>query len=273
MDTPVSIHDLVGACKPSGAQLNYQMCPICGDDRWKYYINPENGRWFCFNGAHYAGGVLDTTPEEGDEGYGDKLLAMLQPKVHNVEHHDIMLPPFKQLSRPAGEYLWQRGVRNEQQTAYGMVEQQSEPRIIVPYTEHGYITYWTARAYAFVHGPKYMYPTGVDKRLFFTRALPEKKEIVIVEGVFDALAVERAGFPAVAIGGKTVVHSARADLLDALESYAKVYIMLDWDALGDSLALKEWLDCEFPGSVLTRPCTAKDPAEMEQDEIRKAINP
>lgn len=271
MDRPVSIHDITGQHKASGSQICYQVCPFCKDERWKFYINPENGRWFCFAGAHYTGGVLDTTPQEEEDKYSHNLLAMLQPKVKDIEYQDIMLPPFVPLSLAAHNYLNKRGLEDRQLAEYGMVEQASEPRVIIPFVEWGCITYWIARAYGHVHGPKYMYPTGIDKRPFKTHA-GAGGPLVIVEGIFDALAVERAGYRSVALGGKTIVQSAYQGVIELCGQYEQVMIMLDWDALADALALKDRLEVDCGGEVHIRPCTAKDPAEMTREEIQKAVN-
>jgi DNA primase len=51
---------------------------------------------------------------------------------------------------------------------------------------------------------------------------------VVVEGVFDWLALRGWGYPAVALVGTHV----RADLLDALRGFQRLYLVLDNDAAG-----------------------------------------
>ena len=269
--TVKTMDDLTGMCKPSSSQVCYQICPVCKDNRWKFYIDPESGKWFCFSGSHYDGGILEVRLN-AESSYTEQILnIMYPPTVEDIEYKDIFMPPFKHLSDEANEYLLMRNVSEVQIQSYRMVEQLDEPRIIIPFTEYGVITYWTARAYSTTGGPKYVYPTGIDRRLFFTHR-KDQLNLVIVEGVFDALAVEVAGYSAVALGGKTITDAMAECLMEHAYGYEHVAIMLDADALGDAIQLKTELELAIGGGdVLIRPCTAKDPGSMFPGEIREVI--
>ncbi len=107
-------------------------------------------------------------------------------------------------------------------------------RIVIPiHNASGELIAYAGRA---IDGqePKYRFPAGFRKLLVLFnlhRAIDEKtRTVAVVEGLFDAIAVHQAGYPAVvALMGSALSHH-QADLLYA--HFDNVLLMLDGDDAG-----------------------------------------
>lgn len=258
-----------GDSRPSGDQINYRHCPKCGSDGWNTYLNPATGGWFCFAGHHHDGGRVDVGLD-GDNP-GAQLLRMLAAAPEYLEWPEVELPPYHELSRQASRYLDKRGIDSDMQRQLGLVEWEGQHRVIVPYFRNGDLVFWTSRRYSkrLGEGPKY-WSQGGAKPLYrpFLRAAPSEK-LVLVEGVFDALAVSRAGYHPVALGGKSLPAYHRKELLTLANGYGTIVVLLDEDALAKALELRDDLQARF-----TQPVQLKvvphgvDPGDMAPDQIR-----
>jgi DNA primase len=138
---------------------------------------------------------------------------------------------------------------------------------VVPFFWNGELVYWTSRAYSGeARGPKYVAAPGRHP-LYVLPALEPKP--VVVEGVFDAMQVAMAGLPAIALGGKSLPPYLEPMMKQVVE-HAEVYIMLDRDAVGDSVKLAERID-QFAVCTRILVPTAKDPGDMSPGDIRKLV--
>ena len=133
------------------------------------------------------------------------------PSWNVVVHHFVT-----QLGYSLSELDEVCGVRNaEGKTAVGSIFTLS-----IPYRTAGEIRGFIFRRVGESDGPKYMANRGLDRKSRFFNipsALPGK-EIVVVEGEFDALKAESAGLgcPVVAIGGSEIAGERRRQIEDAL---------------------------------------------------------
>lgn len=229
-----------GLSRPSGTQLNYQHCPSCGSDGWKVYQNPDTGAWICFRCN--ARGCADVGVTK------DRLLLQLERRVTRREWPEMLLPKYEPLSRSARLYLQRRGISDP--ARYGIVELAESTRVLIPYRGPlGRVVYWTTRSYLDDGQPKYM--TAPGRHPLYVLPGPD---MVVVEGVFDAIAVrQNGGRGAVALGGKTIPAYLRAELREL----SPATIMLDGDALKDALRLKQ----ELPDAKIHMLPVGVDPAE------------
>jgi hypothetical protein len=246
---------------------------VCGDDRYKTFVNPENGKWICFSGACGARGVVDMGMAAEPRAAGQDILDTLErsfQKAGLFEWEEIDLPPFHELTFPARRYLKCRGIDEESTRRLGLVEWEDMSRILIPFfSNRGALIYWTSRRYSdeLGHGPKYL--TAPGKHPLFVRE-GSSTILVIVEGVFDALAVERAGYSAVALGGKSLPTYLVRNLLTLAGGYDTIVVALDSDALDAALRIRAQLSDRMAVKIVTPP-TGRDPGDMSPAEIREMV--
>lgn len=266
---PESLSDFRGECRPSGEQINFQMCPVCGHTGWKLYVNPVTGAWFCFAGIHNRGGHVKVgLPTEARTSYLLELLRS-QPEIPVWEETD--LPPWEPLSKSALRYMKRKyDVDAETAKRRGMVEWTDHYRIVIPYFDSaGSLIFWTSRRYSETvgQGPKYL--TGPGTKPLYVRHA-DSDRLVLVEGVFDALSVERAGYAAAALGGKSLPKYLRPFLLTEAERYGIINVMLDTDALDKALGIRNQLLSKRNVAVCAYP-PGQDPGDMSPEQIQEII--
>lgn len=267
---PKSVTDFTGPTRGSGEEINHMHCPVCGSQGWNVYLNTVTGKWFCFASGHGSGGMVAT--EDWSDTARAELLQLLSYGVPNTHTWpEVDLPVWRPLGPIAVNYLIRRDVQMSTCGILGIVELDASPRILVPYRgPHGRIIHWTGRAFGSeVSGaPKYLSAPG-SKPLFMLPNWEAVSGAVLVEGPFDAIAVWQAtGLPVISIGGKVLSKQAELDLRQLVRG--KLWIMLDGDAQGAAMTLKDRLMDKF---VCTQVMLQgrMDPADMPPDEIRRRI--
>lgn len=257
---PKTFEDFPGNSKESGTQINFQTCPVCGDQRFKVYVDPDNGKWFCF--AHDSGGCVEVGMKR--EGWAARLMDQVTRR-HGVDKAidwpEISMPVWEPLSTKAERYLARRGIDIATARQLGIVEMEDSLRVILPYFgPTGQIIYWSARAYSeFEDGPKYMGASGRHP-LYVLPGWNQTDELVVVEGAFDAIAVhQRTGLHVAALGGKTLPKYLRPELLGLVKR--KITMLLDSDALASALKIRTWLPRRLEVSIVPLP-DGEDPASL-----------
>ena len=271
---PQSLADFTSPCRPSGTQLNYKLCPVCGHDEWKVYVNPETGWWFCHAGRHNAGGRIEIGLDP--EHPGQDILDMLKPPPTVASDVEVELPEYEDLSDAALRYLKKRGIDWADASLMGMVEQADELRIIIPFFKEGRIVYWAARSYTMMQGgPKYK-NADMPRQLYYLPAGHGKPvPLVVVEGVFDSIRLRQTGFASVAIGGTTVPEHLQKELLTLAAGYGTICVMLDSTALDKALKLHSFLRERLPQKirVILYPPSDKplDPSDLTVEQIQELL--
>ena len=279
---PRTLSDFPGECKPSGEQINYKNCPICGSTAWKVFVDPTKGKWVCFGGRHpspphggYPGGNLKI--EGHEDAPGKHILDLLTPESDVVEWGEIELPDWEPLSHMAGLYLRRRGIDERMSTALGLVEWTDKYRILIPYFDDaGQLIYYTSRRYSecLGEGPKYLTAPGKHPLYYLGGiSFEPTNDVIIVEGCFDAMKVSLSGYDATALGGKSLPHYLERLLLTSVRGYGIIYILLDRDAMPQALRLRSLLTTKPGiGQVDVRFCPRNlDPGSMTPEEIREVL--
>ncbi|MDA2918050.1 toprim domain-containing protein [Desulfobacterota bacterium AH_259_B03_O07] len=146
-------------------------------------------------------------------------------------------------------------------------------RIIMPVWNSGRIVYLTGRAYPdstiTENNPKYLHLRNSDlvyRQIAFSEKL-NKKDCIVTEGVFDAIAFNKVGFNSCALLGTNPGEYAKQQLSNAK---AKRYFCFDNDEAGEESSYK--LSRQFKGYVVNLG-NDKDPdellAELGFDEFKK----
>jgi hypothetical protein len=260
MDTkPKSLADFGGPTRTSGEQIVFQICPVCGSQKWKTYVNPRTGLWWCHAPEHSGGGVVDVGAPLS--GAGENILHLLQGQPERVDWPEINLPRLTPLSWRARRYLRRRGIDEQLAARLGIREMEDRMRVVVPYFgPSGGIIYWTARSYSDLEeGPKYLAASGKHP-LYVLPSWHPAEDVLVVEGVFDAIAAHQAtGRTVVALGGKALPRYLTQDLLEVAAQ--RLTVALDSDALADALKLRNRLATKRQVTVVPLPL-GEDPASM-----------
>lgn len=239
------IKEGIGHNKQRGHETVFKDCPFCGNDRWNFELNMPKQKWHCwvcgkggllqsllnFLDIQYDG-ILPTPPKEKKEasqGTGEVFF----PKGMVVQIEQCKIKD-KVLA-----YLRSRGITEEdiqtyeimwwedQVAANGAVE--SVQRLIFPFRNGvGNLVFWTARTIYKNIRPKY-YHAAVPKldRIIKYDGQGDDTAIYMVEGVFDALRLNKMG--------KTVIILMGTDIPDVVIEYIRAekkqaVLVLDNDA-------------------------------------------
>jgi len=268
---------LVGKIRTSGTQVVYQSCPICGNTSWKLYVDPSNGKWFCFGGRHGAGGILSGFQPD----YDDTLLRATR-KPEKPEPVEVELPPNVPLCRTARKYLHDRGFGEGVWKHWGVVEWRAQGRIIIPFfSSAGVLTSWTSRLYMpDDKRPKYKHAPG-PVPVYVPVAFPDTEpsnHMVVVEGPLDAWRVQCAGHLAgnevmpLAINGKNISQNRMKQLLTLANRCGIITVLLDSDAVGEAVKLQAELAARTCASVrLVQLPRGMDPADMGLRELARML--
>ncbi len=170
-------------------------------------------------------------------------------------------------------YLTQRGISQNVALAYKLGYCRSGPyadRLILPVYEDGNLMSWQARS-AIGAEPKYLSATtnSRGKLLFGFDQLPENaREVVVVEGPIDVLALARAEVPAVALMG---THSTPAQAFKlATRGVEVAHLCLDPE--GTFLA-RQKVRAALKGHLRLRelpPGDGEDPGASSEPSLRAA---
>lgn len=128
-----------------------------------------------------------------------------------------------------------------------------------------------------VNGPRYRYPKGfpIGNHLFASWMIKNQRKVALVEGTLDAIACWDARVPALALYGSRIT-SHQVKLLVRL-GIEQVVIFTDNDKAGIE-AVDQIADALKGTGILTRRVqyrtywSAKDPGELQPDQIRKAFH-
>jgi DNA primase len=260
-------------------------CPVCDEDRNKgnmevNYFSHVYKCWSCgdINGTHGPLGKLFDV-------YGNKK----QKKVYNVlqpedfkpkekKKHFVKLPdgftkfkdsnPKYPIRQQAYNYLKNRGITDEIIEKYdiGFCDKGSHSnRIIVPsYNKKGELNYYTARSWLPYTKAKYKNPEAEKDKIIFNEYLINwKKDIYLVEGVFDAFFLPNS----IPMLGKHLPSL----LFETLYSKAKknIIISLDGDAFQNAIQLYEELN---GGELYNRIKLVKLPKDKDVCDLRGQID-
>ncbi len=257
-DKPKTLSDFTGPSKSSGSQVVYQYCPVCGSSRFKTYVNPLTGSWYCHAPEHTGGGKVDVGLSLVNRGR-----TFLEGRARRAREQwsEIQLPAYQPLCRRALRYLLKRGISERRAASLGIVEMEDSMRVIIPYFgADGEITYWNARSYSKLQdGPKYLGASGRHP-LYVRPNWQAQETVVVVEGVFDAIAVESHTEHTVAsLGGKFLPGYLVLDLLQLCTR--RLVLVLDSDALTDALKLRSRLQTKRQVTIIPLP-VGEDPASL-----------
>lgn len=247
-------------------EIRIQECPKCFNDKWKVYINTEKRIWFCQRcqwGLHIndicvlfsevSGKNIHSIrmelaetviPAVTDEKFMEELSSRLEKKeeVDEFNIDPIDLPGSEGLDGVMGgrakRYLLDRGLTAEDIGYYQLrlsnkLRNNIGPWAVFPVTYYGVPVAAQGRKFTNNQEPRYL---STDKIANWMWPIDENNlaniektgKVVLVEGVFDALAYIKAGIPALCTFGKNLARS-QIRLLQA-HNVKELYLSYDADA-------------------------------------------
>lgn len=231
-------------------------CPNCDDTTKHLYVNQDRNVYHCFKCG--AGGVIQTSNEPNLEQFDIKTKYTKEQinrqrqeynKLYKLVDKAVIksLPPNigayeYNKHHPAYKYLIDRGIISDEVRDYDIRVATDKNgicknSIIFPVCNSiGNLKYFVCRKYDRSE-PKYINaPWPKNDTLFITMSKYASRNVtVIVEGIFDALAIARLGYRGIALLGK----KATAQQLDRLSKMSTTFLIyLDTDALSHAIQLK-----------------------------------
>ena len=280
------VNSVLGAGKSTARGNQAYHCPFCHHSKPKLEVNFTEGQknpWHCWV-CNKKGTNLVTLLKQA-QAPEDKI-AEIKKHVSYKDYRDntkkveaINLPKeFKPLleltksdikGRQALAYLKKRGVSKADIMRYNIGYCDGgvyDYMIIIPsYSHEGSLNYFVARNYN-PHSPvKYKNPPMSKDVVPFELFINWSSPLILVEGMFDALAVKRNAIPLL---GKHIQRELMKKIVTS--EVKKIYIALDQDAQKDALKFCEQLLNEGKEVYLVN-MQEKDPSEMGFKEVTKLI--
>ena len=257
-------------------------CPFCvdrgktPDEEYKLGFNYVTGQAHCFrcnwssrSGGFRALGVasvaesipLDRRPEDS-----------IAAKPQLPEDFELVYEATGHWQNVARKYLRDRNITRDQMKEHQIGMSLIGPtryRIVFPIRDAGRrLRGWSARGFVGQEEPKWLHSPGL-RTGFWARRAGDK--LVLVEGIFDALAVARIpieGVAVMAMLGTRLTEEKRRDL----KEYSSVVLWLDSDAAGRK-GMEEVAGYFYDGAVKVEYILSgkKDPGSMSDTELETAF--
>ena len=223
-------------------------CPFCNHHKKKLAINLISHKWHCWICDAKGGDIyqLFRKAKITNKAYYDELKTIVPDK--NITSKDdietIMLPvEFKSLQflspqpeyKRAMKYLNSRNISMDDIIKFNIgycEEGQFRERVIIPSYDKSYnLNYFVGRS-SNENPFKYKNPKISKNIVGFESYIDWNNPIVLVEGVFDAIAMRHNAIP---LFGKTLPKLLRERISKYRPEY--IYICLDSDALNDAIKI------------------------------------
>ena len=280
------VNSVLGAGKPTARGNQAYHCPFCHHSKPKLEVNFTDGQknpWHCWvcnkKGTNLITLLKQAKAPEDKITEVKKHVSYKSYRDNTKKVEAINLPKeFKPLleltksdikGRQALAYLKKRGVSKADIMRYNIGYCDGgvyDYMIIIPsYSHEGSLNYFVARNYN-PHSPvKYKNPPMSKDVVPFELFINWSSPLILVEGMFDALAVKRNAIPLL---GKHIQRELMKKIVTS--EVKKIYIALDQDAQKDALKFCEQLLNEGKEVYLVN-MQEKDPSEMGFKEVTKLI--
>jgi len=251
-------------------------CPFCNHHKKKLQINTETQKWHCWvcNKGGYKVGIL-LRKINAPKSIISEVLKILgdyrgvSKDKEEVTKYDVSLPQcYKPLWKPSEDPLYKNAIHYLKGRNIGPIDilrysigfcssNGYSNRIIIPsYDADGKLNYFMARDMFPNSKFKYKNPPMSKDTVGFEMFINWKEPIVLVEGIFDAIAIRNNAIPLFGkFPSKTLVMRL------AEKQVKKVYVALDEDAKQDAIKLSKFL-MDYGIKTYLLDMKDKDPSEL-----------
>ena len=281
-------------------------CPVCGESRYRLYVNTETGALYCHN-CQFKGTIvnliqavehipyfqakqiiLDYNPIEYTPHYTQQAIDENDVgKFANIAKRYVPLPEEYQklddcvnhTAEKARKYLHKRGITDNQISYHNIgvcCTGEYKNRVIIPIYNNNVMEFWVARDITGKAALKEKsphnepYQLGKSDVLFnIDNAARNYGTIVLSEGIFDALSWGHIG---VALLGKTLYNSQLNTILQ-YKPYldGEIFVALDADALDATKDVAYKLSAFFNVHVVSIPVEYDDPNKYLLTHSKSAL--
>jgi DNA primase len=256
-----------------------------------FQINVRQPLVHCFAGCGISGNYEDAIAMI--EGVGNREArrrilrhsSLGKPEVRRKRERtvdvvsDLDLSDFSFVPQVATNYLDSRGIDGSSIALWQLGWNADEKRVTIPaFDLQRRLRFVIQRAVLPKQFPKYLYPDDSDKtRLLFGACqidlgMVRSEGIVLVEGSLDVIRLHQHGFRNVVGILGSFVSEFQAREISSLRP-KRIFTMFDKDASGVSATISTYnrLGRKIPIRVCRFPKGKDDPAEMEREEVSRAI--
>lgn len=276
----------------SGSEIHI-CCPVCGETRYRLYINLTTGQVYCHN-CQFKGTVVNLIqfiegisytaarerfnvikgniilPDNVEDALEKRLMRVPEVQKRSVplpEEFQLISSSTNMVAQRAERYLAKRGITQKQidQHHIGVCATgQYANRIIIPIYQEGKLKFWVARAMSSEVKLKERSPSNSfyqysKSEVIFNldRAANKYHSAVISEGIFDALSWGSIG---ISLLGKSLYDAQFNLLLSYRDQLSEgLYVALDADAERDAMVMAKVLSSFFPVKIIRIPSEFDDP--------------
>lgn len=238
------LKESLGAYKNRGDEIIFKECPWCNNDKWNFEVNSVKLKWHCW--VCGKGGNLPSLLNFMDIQYtGDLPLPPKERPLESRGTNEVYLPkgvvPLNQckIKDKVMGYLGSRGITEADVLKYAVMWWPENERVLFPFRNSlGNLVFWTARTIYKNLQPKYLHPSISKSDRVIQYIGSDDSAIYIVEGVFDAIRINKLGYTVVVLMG--------TDISDVIKDYLRatkksVVLVLDNDAAAKQLKYEEEL--------------------------------
>lgn len=248
------------------------LCPTHDDHNPSCWVNLSKLVWYCF-ACHAKGTVAQLVGDITEE---DVEVALLKAAIADLEaSHSEHTEPETLLSRFVPTPYWKaRGITPQIEAQFQLSYDPLSDSAVVPLrNRHGELL-GVMRRYLGIDPTRdrFHYPgTLVKKNLLMLAHAIDAPQVVVTEGVIDALKVWSAGFQAVALGGSSMSRE-QARILAGL-GCSVVHVMMDADSAGDEAAdqVCELLEPEPVWVIRHQLPRGEDPGSLTLNHIGRLV--
>jgi len=232
MQTPIDYIQSKGwEFKKQSGQLVLKVCPFCQDEKYHFYMDPNEGPWFCHK-CNEKGNLLTLKKHMGDVQETIRP-AFKKPKYKRPhqdqadKYHQALLKDSEALN-----YLDGRGISQEsiERFKLGLSQNNGTRWITVPHYQDKTLENIKFRSLPPAE-KTFKRVAGCRSILFNANSLKGQKEIFITEGEVDGISLIQEGIENV-VSGTTGSGSFDPEWIDQLKHLKKIYIVYDSDESG-----------------------------------------
>tara|TARA_Y100001973_G_scaffold90620_1_gene138345 strand:- start:597 stop:1517 length:921 start_codon:yes stop_codon:yes gene_type:complete len=251
-------------------------CPFCNHHKKKLQVNLETQKWHCWvcnTGGHKIGILLRkiNAPKQ----IISEVLKILgdykgiQNEKEEKTEYDVSLPKcYTPLWKKSDDPLYKNAIHYLRQRNIGPIDilrysigycssNGYSNRIIIPsYDKDGKLNYFIARDMFPDSKFKYKNPPMSKDTVCFEMFVNWDEPIILVEGVFDAIAIRNNAIPLL---GKFPSKTLVMRIIE--KKVKKVFIALDEDAKQDAIRLSKFLN-DYGITTYLLDMKDKDPSEL-----------
>ncbi len=201
-------------------------CPFCQDTEKKFAVHLEHGAFNCFhlNSCGVKGSFWDLQKMLGDEPMrDDRFVDMNKPRTYRKPKVNA-----KKLDSATTKFLKSRGFTDETIKDFRIGEKDSDT-VMFPYFKNGVLTNVKYRS---ISSKKKMWQEKEAEPTLFNRDSVQGKNLIIVEGEYDCMALGQYGIESVSVPSGASDFRWLETEWDYLDTFDEIVLCLDNDPAG-----------------------------------------